>query len=152
MNKYNTLLGQLLALVSRSEFEKLVKSSQSDKHCKGFTAWQQFVTMSYAQIASPNGLRSLANSLNCNHTSLYHLGINRDLKRSTISYANNNRNSQLFENLFYNILGTLNPRERRKFRKDFYAVDATEISLNMKDFPWAQLVCTIIKIFQFIIS
>ena len=138
MNKYNTLLGQLLALVSRSEFEKLVKSSQSDKHCKGFTAWQQFVTMSYAQIASPNGLRSLENSLNCNHTSLYHLGINRDLKRSTISYANNNRNSQLFENLFYNILGTLNPGERRKFRKDFYAVDATEISLNMKDFPWAQ--------------
>ena len=44
MNKYNTLLGQL-SFVSRPQFEKLVKITQADKHCKGFTAWQQFVTM-----------------------------------------------------------------------------------------------------------
>lgn len=138
MNKYNTLLGQLLAFVPRSQFENLVKTTQADKHCKGFTAWQQFVTMSYAQLASPNGLRSLENSLNSNHTSLYHLGIHKDLKRSTISYANNNRNCELFEKLFYSILESLSPCERKKFRKDFYAVDATEISLNMHDFPWAE--------------
>ena len=138
MNKYNTLLGQLLAFVSRSQFENLVKNTGADKHCKGFTAWQQFVTMSYAQLASPNGLRSLENSLNSNRTSLYHLGIHKELKRSTISYANNNRSCVLFERLFYRILGTLSPCERRKFRKDFYAVDATEISLNMHDFPWAE--------------
>lgn len=138
MNKHNTLLGQLLSFVSRPRFENLVKITQADKHCKGFTAWQQFVTMSYAQLANPNGLRSLENSLNSNHTSLYHLGIHKNLKRSTISYANNNRSCELFEKLFYCILETLNPCERNKFRKDFYAVDATEISLNMHDFSWAE--------------
>jgi len=138
MNKYNTLLGQLLAFVPRPQFEKLVKNTQADKYCKGFTAWQQFVTMSYAQLASPSGLRSLEDSLNSNHTSLYHLGIYKDLKRSTISYANNNRSCELFEKLFYCILETLTPCERKKFRRDFYAVDATEISLNMHDFPWAE--------------
>ena len=138
MNKHNTLLGQLLALVPRPQFEKLVKLTQADKHCKGFTAWQQFVTMSYAQLASPNGLRSLENSLNSNHSCLYHLGIYKDLKRSTISYANNNRSCELFEKFFYSILETLTPCEQKKFRKDFYAVDATEISLNMHDFPWAE--------------
>ena len=56
MSKYNTLLKQLLSFVSRPQFEKLVKITQADKHYNGFTAWQQFVTMSYAQLANPNGL------------------------------------------------------------------------------------------------
>ncbi|MGN0729747.1 DUF4372 domain-containing protein [Treponema sp.] len=104
MNKYNTLPGQLLAFVPRPQFKNLVKSTQADKHCKGFTAWHHFVTMSYAQPANPNVLRSLENSLDSNHSSLYHLGIQKDLKRSTISYANNNRSCVLFEKLFYSIL------------------------------------------------
>ncbi|MGP1577649.1 MAG: hypothetical protein ACTTH7_09275 [Treponema sp.] len=27
--------------------------------------------------------------------------------------------------------------DERNFRKNFYAIDATEISLNIRDFPWA---------------
>ena len=38
MNKYNTLYGDLLSLVERSQFAKLVKEIQSDTYCKGFTA------------------------------------------------------------------------------------------------------------------
>lgn len=86
----------------------------------------------------PNGLRSLADSLNSNRTFLYHLGISKDVKRSTISYANSTRNPEVFERLFYKILGTLDRGRRKKFRKDFFAVDATEISLSMNDFPWAE--------------
>ncbi|MGI5097034.1 transposase [Treponema socranskii] len=37
----------------------------------------------------------------------YHLGIKKDVKRSTISYANNNRASEVFEKLFYSELSTL---------------------------------------------
>jgi len=137
MNNYNTKLGQLLSLVQRPQFEKCIKLTQSDRYCKGFSSWQQFAVMVYAQIANPNGLRSLENSLNANRNSLYHLGISKDVKRSTISYANNTRKSDVFEKLFYSILETLDRSGRKKFRKDFFAVDATEISLNMHDFPWA---------------
>ena len=77
-------------------------------------------------------------SLNSNRTSLYHLGISKDVKRSTISYASSTRNPEVFERLFYKILGTLDRGGRKKFRKDFFAVDATEISLSMNDFPWAE--------------
>ena len=138
MNKYNTKLGQMLALVQRPQFEKCVKETESDKFCKGFSTWQQFVIMAYAQITNPHGLRSLVNSLNSNRTALYHLGIPNEVKRSTLSYANNTRTAKVFEKLFYQILGTLDRRGRKKFMKDFYAVDATEISLNMHDFPWAE--------------
>ena len=57
MNKYNTKLGQLLSLLERPQFEKCVKATGADKHCKDFSAWQQFVTMADAQIANPHGLR-----------------------------------------------------------------------------------------------
>lgn len=87
---------------------------------------------------NPKGLRSLADSLNSNRTSLYQLGISKDVKRSTISYANSTRNPEVFERLFYKILGTLDRGGRKKFRKDFFAVDATEISLSMNAFPWAE--------------
>jgi len=138
MNKYNTKFGQLLALIGRPQFDRIVKATNSDKSCKGFSTWQQFVTMAYAQLANPNGLRSLENSLNANHGCLYHLGIHKPVCRSTISYANSNRSPQAFEKLFYSVLATLDRSGRKKFRKDFYAVDATEISLNMHDFPWAE--------------
>ncbi|WP_411044921.1 DUF4372 domain-containing protein, partial [Treponema sp. TIM-1] len=35
MNKHNTIFGQLLALVSRSLFEKLVKKHNSEYRAKG---------------------------------------------------------------------------------------------------------------------
>lgn len=35
--------------------------------------------MSYAQLANPNGLRSLENSLNSNHSSLYHVAFKKTL-------------------------------------------------------------------------
>ncbi|MGP1576803.1 MAG: DUF4372 domain-containing protein [Treponema sp.] len=37
INKYNTKLGQLLSLINRYEFYTLVKSTESDKYCKGFS-------------------------------------------------------------------------------------------------------------------
>ena len=136
MNKYNTKLGQLLSFVERPRFKKIVDDIEADKYCKGFSAWQQFVIMVYAQLAHPTGLRSLADSLNASG-SLYHLGIHKDVKRSTISYANNNRTFEVFEKLFYSELSTVDRSGRKLFRKHFYAADATEISLNINDFPWA---------------
>lgn len=87
---------------------------------------------------NPKGLRILADSHNSNRTSLYHLGISKDVKRSTISYENSTRNPEVLERLFYKILGTLDWGGRKKFRKDFFAVDATEVSLSMNDFPWTE--------------
>ena len=137
MNKYNTKLGQLLSLINRSQFYAQAESSQSDKYCKGFSTWQQLVAMIYGQIANPHGLRSLTNSLNASGSCRYHLGIHKDLARSTLSYANNHRSCEVFEKLFYALHETLNKGGRKKLRKNFYAIDATEITLNIRDFPWA---------------
>ena len=55
---------------------------KSDNYCKGFSTWEQFVTMCYAQIANHNGQRSFIGSLNTSGHCRYHLGIHKDLARS----------------------------------------------------------------------
>ena len=38
---------------------------------------------------------------------------------------------------FYSLSSALDRNGRKKFRKDFYGIDAIELSLNLHDFPWA---------------
>lgn len=80
---------------------------------------QQLAVMVYAQIAQPSGLRSLVNSLNMSGSCLYHLGIPREVRHSTVSYANGTRSPGIFERLFYEILCTIGRGGRKKFRRDF---------------------------------
>ncbi|MGI5075614.1 IS4 family transposase [Treponema vincentii] len=82
-------------------------------------------------------------SLNTSGSCRYHLGIHKELARSTLSYANNHRSCEVFERLFYALRNTLNKGGRKKLRKNLYAIDATEISLNIHDFPWALFRSTI---------
>lgn len=138
MNKYNTLFGQLLSQVKRPDFDKLCRTMNSDKFRKGFSTWEQFGVMTFAQITGQSGLRSIENALNNQMSSFYHLGFKSAVKRSTISYANQQHNSDFFEALYYQLLSGLERGTRKVTEKKLYAVDATTIGLCMKDFPWAK--------------
>ncbi len=140
MNNSNTLFGQILGLVSRPEFDKLVKQYKIEKSAKGFSSWSHFCTMLFAQFSGQSGLRSMEDGMNKQGKSLYHLGIPKFVKRSTISYANKNRNSILFEQLFYKILELIQvqkPTHGFRFKNPLYSIDATTIDLCLKLFPWA---------------
>lgn len=138
MNKYNTLFGQLLSQVKRPDFDKLCRTMNSDKFRKGFSTWEQFGVMTFAQITGQSDLRSIENALNNQMSSFYHLGFKSAVKRSTISYANQQHNSDFFEALYYQLLSGLERGTRKVTEKKLYAVDATTIGLCMKDFPWAK--------------
>ncbi|MDR2797062.1 MAG: DUF4372 domain-containing protein, partial [Treponema sp.] len=90
MNKLNTIMGQLLALVSRSRFEKLVREHKAEYKSKGLRSWTQFAAMLFGQLSGQHGLRSIETGMNSQRNSFYHLGIdgNTEVKRSTLSYAN----------------------------------------------------------------
>jgi len=140
MNENNTLLGQILDLVPRHQFEKLVKEHKTEKGAKGFSSWSHFVTMLFAQLSGQSGLRSIEDGINRQNKSLYHLGIPKLVKRSTISYANANRSSDLFEQLFYAILKQVPISKQShgfKFKNPLYSIDATTIDLCLTLFPWA---------------
>jgi hypothetical protein len=140
MNKYNTIFGQILDYVSRSDFQNLVEKHKSDKGSKGFSSWSHFATMLFAQISGQNGLRSIENGINYQGNNLYHLGIPKLVKRSTISYANKTRDADFFEQLFYTVLEKVQKQKQNhgfRFKNPLYSIDATTIDLCLKLFPWA---------------
>ena len=143
MNKYNTIFGQMLDLISRSHFKKLVNKHQAEHGAKGLKSWTQFVTMLFSQISGQHGLRSIEQSMNNQRNSWYHLGIantEREIKRSTLSYANAHRSSILFKEVFENLLEQAQSNKSThgfKFKNPLYSIDSTTIDLCMKLFPWA---------------
>jgi len=143
MNKYNTVLGQMLELVSRSVFEKLAKEYKTEHGAKGLRSWTQFVAMLFAQITGQHGLRSIEQSLNNQRNSWYHIGITnpeRKISRSTLSYANAHRDSNLFQALFLCLLLEAQSKKAShgfRFKNQLYSIDSTTIDLCLKLFPWA---------------
>jgi hypothetical protein len=133
----------MLELVSRSHFEKAVKEQKTEHGAKGLRSWTQFVSMLFGQLSGQHGLRSIEQGMNSQRNSWYHLGISnesREVKRSTLSYANNHRSSDLFMSVFEKILGVaqnLKTSHGFRFKNPLYSIDSTIIDLCLKLFPWA---------------
>jgi hypothetical protein len=144
MNKHNTILGQMIALISRSHFEKLVKEHKTERGAKGLRSWTQFVAMLFGQLTGQHGLRSMEQGMNNQRNGWYHLGITnteREVKRSTLSYANGHRSADLFKGLFAGLLiraQTQACSHGFRFKNPLYSIDSTTIDLCIKLFPWAE--------------
>jgi len=75
MSNNSTIIGQLLQMFSRYEFQKVVFETGSEYHAKGFTSWNHFVSMLFAQLAGHDSLRGVEAGLATQGKKLYHLGI-----------------------------------------------------------------------------
>lgn len=64
-----------------------------------------------------------------------------EIKRSTLSDANNKRDYRIFESLFYTLLNktiSLTPKHNFKFKNQLYSIDSTTIDLCLSLFDWAK--------------
>jgi len=112
----------------------------ADRYVKYFTCWQQFLTLLFAQIRSKDSLRDIETSLKAQSTRWYHIGF-KDIKRSTLSDANNRRDYRVYEDFFYKLLDrckSITPKHRFRFKNPLYTLDATVIDLCLSLFPWAK--------------
>src|ERR1039457_4172559 len=101
--------------------------------------------MQFCQLAHADSLREICNGLGCCLGKLVHLGIAKAPNKSTLSYANEHRPAQLYEDLFYTALNRFRDEEglgqrKKKFRfkNKLLSLDSTTISLCLKLFPWAK--------------
>jgi hypothetical protein len=140
-----SLFNQLLQHFPRTEFGALVKKNDAEKAAKGFGCWTQLVSMLFCQLAHADSLREICNGLGCCLGKLVHLGIAKAPNKSTLSYANEHRPAQLYEDLFYTALNRFRDEEglgqRKKnfrFKNKLLSLDSTTISLCLKLFPWAK--------------
>ena len=50
MNKFGSIFGQMLRIISKHEFYKAVVETGAEKKAKGFTCWQRFITMLFCPV------------------------------------------------------------------------------------------------------
>jgi len=140
-----SLFSQLLREIPRVEFERLVRRHGAERHAKGFTCWNQLVSMLFCHLAGADSLREICNGLACCLGKLVHLGVERMPNKSTLSYANANRPADLYEDLLWTVLGRFRSsgqlpgsQHRFRFKNKLFSLDSTTISLCLSLFPWAE--------------
>lgn len=141
----SSLFSQLLSLIDRNRFAKLVRETGSERRSKGFASWDHFVAMLFCQLAQARSLREIDAGLSSCEGKLNHLGMKGAPGRSTLSYANANRSADLFETLFYQVLGTASlhaPGKKFRFKSKLYSLDSTVIELCASMFDWAKFRAT----------
>lgn len=144
MNTGRTILSQLLDFISKYEFDKCVAKYNGNYRVKTFTCWEQFIVMAFAQLTGRESLRDIESCLEAVSTKLYHSGVKSNVKRSTLSDANENRDWRIYAEFAQLLI-----QEARKLYKndnDFnveideiaYALDSSTIDLCLSLFPWAK--------------
>lgn len=63
MVRVASLFSQLLSLIPRVEFQRLVREHRAEKHAKGLSSWAHTVAMLFAQLAQAKSLREICDGL-----------------------------------------------------------------------------------------
>ena len=140
MAYHTTIYGQLLSLFSRLDFQKIVNTHKGDYRVRTLTCRSQFIHLLFSQIGGHDSLRDTIDSSASLSTKMYHLGC-RPVSRSTLSDANNKRDSRIYEDLFYNMYQRackLAPKYKLDLPRELYMMDSTTIDLCQSVFPWAR--------------
>jgi len=144
MNSGKYVFTQLLQFVNRYEFDKCVKHYGGDHRVRGLNCWNQFVQMFFGQLTSRNSLRDICLCLRAHRNKLYHLGIKQSVNQSTLSRANENRDSRIFSDFGEYLIKLVRPLYANfpigdiNIDNEIFALDSTTISLSIKLFSWAQ--------------
>jgi hypothetical protein len=112
MNKNNqkNLIGQpifaqVLGYIPKKKVESIVNDLQSDRYYKKIPTFKHLVSMLFGIISKCCSLREICEGMLICLGKLIHFGIDAAPKRSTFSDANTNRASEVFEKIYYMLVG-----------------------------------------------
>jgi plasmid maintenance system killer protein len=140
MPYFTTIFGQMIPFISRLDFKSIVNTYKGDHRIRKFSCWDQLIFLLFGQFSKRESLRETVLSINSIQSKLYHLGC-KTVRRSTFSDANNKRPYQIYQDLFFRLLGQtqkITPRHKIKLKRKLYILDATTIDLCLTMFPWAR--------------
>lgn len=133
----STIFSQLIKEIPRYEFERIVKKHDGDYRVREHRCWDQLNGMLYCQLTNSDSLRSLVSSFNSHYQHFYHMGC-RQLKRSTLSDANNKRSYKIYEEVFYKLLSKANKSLTKEIKDAVRLIDSTVIVLDKTNYGWAK--------------
>ena len=86
MNLGRSVCAQLVAFLPDRDFRRCVARYDGNRRYRGFSCWDQFLCMAFAQLTFREGLRDIETCLRSSPSRL-HLGIRGKVSRSTLADA-----------------------------------------------------------------
>lgn len=128
------IFSQVLKLVDKWEFGKLVKEHRSDHYYKSFKSWDHLVTMLFGILSRCDSMAETCEGLKGLSGKLNHLGLDKAPAKSSAGDGLRNRHHAFFEGLYYQLI-----QRYRSFLsvsrleglsiKELYIIDSTTIRL-----------------------
>ena len=132
---------QLVSFLDRNHFNYLVRKYNGDKYVKHLTCWNQFLAMMFGQLANRESLRDLIVALEAHRSKCYHLGMGKNISKSSLARANQDRDYRIFEEFAFYLVGEARKRcynDIFELGGNVYAFDSTTIDLRLSVFWWAK--------------
>ena len=135
------VFAQLTSFIDRNKFNYIVRKFDGDKYVKHFTCWNQLLAMMFGQLSNRESLRDLIVALDAHHSKSYHLGLGKNVSKSSLARANQDRDYRIVEEFAYYMMNEA--RQKRvsdifKLGGNVYAFDSTTIDLCLSVFWWAK--------------
>jgi hypothetical protein len=143
MHEGRIILTQLLDHFPKHEFDKCVERYAGNRHMRGFSCFDQLLSMAFAQLTWRESLRDIETCLRAMGTKLYHAGFRGRISRSTLADANETHDWRIYGDLAQVLIA----KARLLYADDdfgvelkatAYALDSTTIDLCLALLPWAK--------------
>jgi hypothetical protein len=151
-NSGKFVFSHILSFMPKHEFDQCVLRYGGNYRTQSFSSYDQFLCMAFAQLTSRESLRDIETCLRSMSNKLYHIGFRGKVAKSTLAYANENRNCEIYSD-FAKVLmlkaGKLYLSDSLaekdlgfEINNPLYALDASTIDLCLSLFPWAKYMNT----------
>ncbi len=125
------------------EFRRCVDRYGGDARPRGFSCWDQYLSMAFAQLTYRDSLRDIEACLRSHGDKLYHMGFRGRVARSTLADANEAHDWRIYADFAQVLIRIARPLYASDpigvdLDQSLYALDSTTIDLCLSLFPWAK--------------
>lgn len=125
---------QIMDIIPRELFDKLVFEHKSDRYYKQYSSWTQFITLLFGILSRCDSTTEIASGMQALQGKLSYFGLSASPAKSTIGDGLRNRSEGFFRALYFGLIhhfsSTLSVSRIEKVPfEHFYAFDSTTISL-----------------------
>jgi hypothetical protein len=148
MNQGKYVFSQVMEFVPHYSFNECVARHKGHHYVKHFTCREQFLAMSFGQLAYRESLRDVVVCLRAQRTKLYYLGFRSLIAKTTLARANEQRNWRIYRDFALVLIHEARRLyvDDKKFNLDLdatcYVIDASTIDVCLSVFKWAKFVST----------
>lgn len=142
------VFSHIMSFLPKHEFDECVLRYGGNYRAQSFSCYDQFLSMAFAQLTARESLRDIEICLKAMSNKLYHLGFRGGVSKSTLSYANEKRSSEIYSDFakvlmdkaraIYQSKSLYDKDLSREITNSLYALDSSTIELCLSCLPWAK--------------